>query len=136
MRKITVPDEGAESLFGTYDENLKHLESLFTVRIRTSGSELLVDGDPADVARAEKVLDQLSALIRGGYRLAKGDVRTAAQLVAQDENVELADYFLRSSTKTSGKRQVVPKSVTQKNLNRSADRIPRQVSINHNEHLL
>src|SRR5919109_1237491 len=114
MRKITVPDEGAESLFGTYDENLKHLESLFNVRIRTSGSELLVEGDPADVARAEKVLDQLATLIRGGYRLAKGDVRTAAQLVAQDENVELADYFLRASTKTSGKRQVVPKSITQK----------------------
>jgi phosphate starvation-inducible protein PhoH and related proteins len=114
MRKVTVPDEGAESLFGTYDENLKHLESLFSVRIRTSGSELIVEGDPADVARAEKVLDQLSTLIRGGYKLAKGDVRTAAQLVAQDENVELADYFLRSSTKTSGKRQVVPKSVTQK----------------------
>jgi phosphate starvation-inducible protein PhoH and related proteins len=114
MRKVTVPDEGAESLFGTYDENLKHLESLFNVRIRTSGSELIVEGDPAEVARAEKVLDQLSNLIRGGYRLAKGDVRTAAQLVAQDENVELADYFLRSSTKTSGKRQVVPKSVTQK----------------------
>jgi phosphate starvation-inducible protein PhoH and related proteins len=114
MRKVTVPDEGAESLFGTYDENLKHLESLFNVRIRTSGSELIVEGDPADVARAEKVLDQLSTLIRGGYKLAKGDVRTAAQLVAQDENVELADYFLRSSTKTSGKRQVVPKSVTQK----------------------
>jgi phosphate starvation-inducible PhoH-like protein len=114
VRKVTVPDEGAESLFGTYDENLKHLESLFSVRIRTSGSELLVEGDAADVARAEKVLDQLSTLIRGGYRLAKGDVRTAAQLVAQDENVELADYFLRSSTKTSGKRQVVPKSVTQK----------------------
>jgi phosphate starvation-inducible protein PhoH and related proteins len=114
MRKVTVPDEGAESLFGTYDENLKHLESIFNVRIRTSGSELIVEGDPAEVARAEKVLDQLSTLIRGGYRLAKGDVRTAAQLVAQDENVELADYFLRSSTKTSGKRQVVPKSVTQK----------------------
>src|SRR3954449_8911770 len=114
MRKIAVPDEGAESLFGTYDENLKHLESAFNVRIRTSGSELIVEGDPLDVPRAEKVLDQLSTLIRGGYRLAKGDVRTAAQLVAQDENVELADYFLRSSTKTSGKRQVVPKSVTQK----------------------
>jgi phosphate starvation-inducible protein PhoH and related proteins len=114
MRKVTVPDEGAESLFGTYDENLKHLESQFNVRIRTSGSELIVEGDPADVARAEKILDQLSSLIRGGYRLAKGDVRTAAQLVAQDENVELADYFLRSSTKTSGKRQVVPKSITQK----------------------
>jgi phosphate starvation-inducible PhoH-like protein len=114
MRKIQIPEEGAESLFGTYDENLKQLESQFGVRIRTAGSELIVEGEPADVGRAEKVLDQLTALMRGGYRLAKGDVKTAAQLVAQDDNVELADYFLRSGTKTSGKRQVVPKSVTQK----------------------
>jgi len=114
MRKIQIPEEGAESLFGTYDENLKQLESQFGVRIRTSGSELIVEGDPAEVARAEKVLDQLTSLMRGGYRLGKGDVKTAAQLVAQDENVELSEYFLRSATKTSGKRQVVPKSVTQK----------------------
>ena len=114
MRKIQIPEEGAESLFGTYDENLKQLESQFGVRIRTSGSELIVEGDPGDVARAEKVLDQLASLMRGGYRLGKGDVKTAAQLVAQDENVELSEYFLRSATKTSGKRQVVPKSVTQK----------------------
>jgi phosphate starvation-inducible PhoH-like protein len=114
MRKIAIPDEGVESLFGTYDENLTHLENLFSVRIRTTGNELIVEGDTGDVARAEKVLDQLSALIRGGYRLAKGDVKTASQLVAQDESVELADYFLKSATRTSGKRQVVPKSVTQK----------------------
>jgi phosphate starvation-inducible PhoH-like protein len=114
MRKIQIPEEGAESLFGTYDENLKQLESQFGVRIRTSGSELIVEGDPGDVARAEKVLDQLASLMRGGYRLGKGDVKTAAQLVAQDENVELSEYFLRSATRTSGKRQVVPKSVTQK----------------------
>ncbi len=113
MRKIQIPPEGAESLFGTYDENLKHLEGQFGVRIRTSGSELIVEGEPSDVARAERVLDQLATLVRGGYRIAKGDVRTAAQLVAQDETVELADYFLRPA-KTSGKRQVVPKSVTQK----------------------
>ena len=114
MRKIAVPDEGAESLFGNYDENLKHLEGLFTVRIRTSGQELIVEGESADVARAERVLDQLSALIRGGYKLAKGDVKTAAQLVAQDDNVELSDYFLRGTARTSGKRQVLPKSVNQR----------------------
>ena len=114
MRKIQIPDEGAESLFGTYDENLKQLETQFGVRIRTAGKELIVEGEPTDVARAEKVLDQLAGLVRGGYRLAKGDVKTAAQLVAQDEAVELSDYFLRSATKSAGKRQVVPKSVTQK----------------------
>jgi phosphate starvation-inducible PhoH-like protein len=114
MRKITVPDEGAESLFGTYDENLKHLEGLFTVRIRTNGHELMVEGDPADVGRTEKVLDQLAGLIRGGYKLGKGDVKTAAQLVAQDENVELSAYFLRGAARTSGKKQVMPKSVNQR----------------------
>ena len=73
-----------------------------------------MEGDAPDVARAERVLDQLSALIRGGYKLAKGDVKTASQLVAQDEGVELADYFLRAAPKTSGKRQVLPKSINQR----------------------
>jgi phosphate starvation-inducible protein PhoH and related proteins len=114
VRKVTVPDEGAESLFGTYDENLKHLEGLFNVRIRTSGQELVVEGESAEVARAEKVLDQLASLIRGGYKLGKGDVKTASHLVAQDENVELADYFLRGPARTSGKKQVMPKSVNQR----------------------
>jgi phosphate starvation-inducible PhoH-like protein len=114
MRKIAVPDEGAESLFGNYDENLKHLEGLFAVRIRTSGQELIVEGDSVDVARAERVLEQLASLIRAGYKLAKGDVKTAAQLVTQDDTVELADYFLRGAPCTSGKRQVLPKSVNQR----------------------
>ena len=122
MRKIAVPDEGAEALFGTYDENLKHLESLFGVKIRTSGHELLVEGDAADVARTERVLDQLSTLIKGGYKLGKGDVKTASQLVAQDESVDLGDYFLRGGARSSGKRQVVPKSVTQKRYLDAIDR--------------
>ena len=114
VRKIAVPDEGAESLFGTYDENLKHLEGLFNVRIRTSGQELLVEGEAGDVALAEKVLDQLAALMRSGYKLGKGDVKTASQLVSQDEHVELADYFLRGAARTSGRKQVMPKSVNQR----------------------
>ena len=114
MRKVTVPDEGAESLYGTYDENLKHLEGLFGVRIRTNGHELMVEGEAGDVARAERVLEQLAGLMRGGYKLGKGDVKTASQLVSQDENVELADYFLRGAARTSGKKQVMPKSVNQR----------------------
>ena len=38
MRKIRSPKKGLETLFGSYDENLKHLESLFDVRIRTQGT--------------------------------------------------------------------------------------------------
>jgi phosphate starvation-inducible PhoH-like protein len=84
------------------------------VRIRTNGHELIVEGEPQDVARAERVLDQLAGLMRAGYKLGKGDVRTAAQLVSQDEGVALADYFLRGAPRASGKRQVTAKSVNQR----------------------
>jgi phosphate starvation-inducible PhoH-like protein len=66
------------------------------------------------VARTERLLDQLAGVMRGGYKLAKGDVRTAAQLVAQDDNVALSDYFQRGTPRTSGKRQVTAKSVNQR----------------------
>ncbi|MEO8075521.1 MAG: PhoH family protein [Acidobacteriota bacterium] len=84
------------------------------MRIRTNGHELIVEGEAGDVGRAERVVDQLSTLIRNGYRLAKGDVKTASQLVSQDGGVELADYFLRGGPRTSGKKQVLPKSVNQR----------------------
>jgi phosphate starvation-inducible PhoH-like protein len=114
MKKIAVPEEGLETLFGSYDENLKHFESLFGVRIRTQGNELLVDGDADDVAKVERTVTQLSTLLREGYRVSNGDVKTAAQLVSQDESVELRDYFLKGTSKAAGRRQVAPKSLNQR----------------------
>jgi phosphate starvation-inducible PhoH-like protein len=84
------------------------------VQIRTSQDEFVLEGDADDVGRAERVLGQLSTLMNEGYKLGKGDVRTAAQLVAQDENVSLAEYFTKGAPRTSGKRQVMPKSVNQR----------------------
>ena len=69
---------------------------------------MIVEGERGDVDRAERVLGQLTSMMDEGYKLGKGDVKTAAQLVLQDENVELADYFLKGAPRTSGKRQVMP----------------------------
>jgi phosphate starvation-inducible PhoH-like protein len=109
-----VPAEGIESLFGIHDENLRHLEAQFNARIRTNGTDLIVEGDPGDVDRVERVVGQLASLMRDGYKLVKGDVKTASQLVAQDQTVELRDYFMRTTLKPSSKRQVSPKSVNQR----------------------
>jgi len=114
MKKIAVPEEGLAALFGTYDENLKQLESVFGVRIRTQGSELTVEGDPSGVARTERTLNQLAGLMADGYRLANGDVKTAAQLIAADEHVELRDYLGKSASKAAGRRQIAPKSLNQR----------------------
>jgi phosphate starvation-inducible PhoH-like protein len=115
MRKIAVPEEGIETLFGSYDENLRFLESLLNVTIRTQGQDLLVDGDAANAEAIERLVNGLASLVRDGYRLANGDVKTAAQLISENRDVELRDYFLKGAPpRASGRRQVAPKSVNQR----------------------
>jgi phosphate starvation-inducible protein PhoH and related proteins len=114
MRKIPVPEEGVETLFGSYDENLRQLESTFGVRIRTQGHDLLVDGTPADEARVERTVSELSALLRDGYQVSNGDVKTVAQLVSENANVDLKDFLVKGPARAAGKRQIAPKSVNQR----------------------
>src|SRR5947199_10146488 len=114
MRRITVPEEGIETLFGSYDENLKHLEALFNVRIRTQGHDLLVEGDSPSLDKVDRVVGQLSSLMRDGYKLSNADVKTASDLVAQDTLVDLRDHFLKGSLTPAGKRRVAPTTVNQR----------------------
>src|SRR2546428_4381328 len=114
MKRLTVPEEGIETLFGSYDENLKHLEALFNVRIRTQGHDLLVEGESPNVDKVDRVVAQLSSLMRDGYKLSNPDVKTASDLVAQDTAVDLRDHFLKGSLTPAGKRRVAPKSVNQR----------------------
>jgi phosphate starvation-inducible PhoH-like protein len=115
MRKMTVPGEGIETLFGSYDENLRFLESLLNVTIHTQGQDLLVDGEAASIDAVERIVTALASVVREGYRLGNGDVRMAAQLVAENPDVQLRDYFIRGTpARTSGRRQVAPKSLNQR----------------------
>jgi phosphate starvation-inducible PhoH-like protein len=114
MRKISVPEDGVETLFGSYDENLRQLESTFGVRISTQGHDLLVEGAPADEARVERTVNKLTALMREGYRVANGDVKTAAQLVSENVDVDLKDFLVKGPARSAGKRQIAPKSVNQR----------------------
>jgi phosphate starvation-inducible PhoH-like protein len=114
MKRITVPEEGIETLFGSYDENLKHLESLFNVRIRTHGHDLLVEGETPALDKIDRVVGQLSGLMREGYKLSNADVKTASDLVAQDESVDLREHFLKGTLTPAGKRRVAPKTVNQR----------------------
>src|SRR6266404_4904578 len=114
MKRITVPEEGIETLFGSYDENLKHLEARFNVRIKTQGHDLLVEGDSPDLDKVDRVVGQLSSLMRDGYKLSNADVKTAGDLVAQDTAVDLRDHFLKGSLTSAGKRRIAPKTVNQR----------------------
>ena len=114
VARIPIPDEGVELLFGSYDTNLKTFEDLFEVQIRTDGNMLLAEGTAAALAGLERMVRQLGALVAEGYHLSQEDVRRAAQLVIQDDRVQLRDYFVRATVKASTKRQVTPNSLNQR----------------------
>src|SRR5262245_1482851 len=118
MKKIAVPQEGIETLYGPHDANLKHIESLMDVEIRTQGDELIVEGTRSSEQRVERLFDQLAQLRDSGYDLSSADVKTAAELVVDDPNVELRDYFSKEGPSgkpaASTRRRVNPKSANQR----------------------
>jgi phosphate starvation-inducible PhoH-like protein len=114
VRRVPMPDQGLETLYGPFDEHLKALETQLSVRLKTHGGELIIEGGADEVGRAEHVMSQLGRLLDAGYRFGRGDVKTAAQLLTQNPNIELQDYFLRQTARSAGRKQVVPKTVTQR----------------------
>jgi len=112
--KISVPDKGIDILFGSYDKNLKSFENIFNVQIRTNGNVLLVSGDEDNLIQVKRVIDQLTILMQKGYQFSSRDATQAAQLISQDSNIDLCDYFLHSPLQPSSRRKVMPKSVNQR----------------------
>ena len=115
MRKVTVPEAGVSTLFGALDDNLRQLESLLNVRIRTQGHDLMVEGEASSTARVARLVEQLGGLIDEGHSISDRDVKTAAQLIADDADVDLRDHFLKDGQlRTAGKRRIAAKSANQR----------------------
>ena len=71
-RRIVVRETGVATLFGAYDDNLRHLEALLNVRIRTQGHDLFVEGEPErHGARRALVVDQVGGLLAEGHALSE-----------------------------------------------------------------
>jgi phosphate starvation-inducible protein PhoH and related proteins len=114
-RRIVVPETSVGTLFGPYDENLRHVEALLNVKIRTHGHELMVDGAPRDTARVEQWVGQVSGLIDDGHSLSDTDIRTAAQLVSSHDQIDLHDHFLKDGQpRQAGRRRITAKSTNQR----------------------
>ena len=121
-RTIVLPDEAIGALVGSFDENLRFIESAAHVRLSTQGHNLLIEGEGTSVARVEHLVNQLTALQRDGYAISNGDVKTASDLLAQDPTIDLRSYFLKPSSRPAGRRHVVPKSINQRRYLEAIDR--------------
>ena len=114
MKKIELPPRGLETLFGVHDQNIKYLESLLDVRINARGQDLTVDGDPKDVETVERILEDFSDLFAEGKTFTDKELREAFAQIAEDRAYSLRDYFTKARFNPAGKKQVAPKSATQR----------------------
>lgn len=78
------------------------------------GQDLTIDGDPKDVATAERILDDFTQLFNEGKTFTDRELREAFAQIAEDRAYSLRDYFTKARFNPTGKKQVAPKSANQR----------------------
>ncbi len=101
-------------MFGPYDENIKFLEGLLSVRINLRGNELMVEGDEQDAELVQSILEDYAALFEEGRRMSNDELKSAFKQIAEDRAYTLRDYFTKSRLNPTGKKQVTARSVNQR----------------------
>jgi len=102
------------NLFGSYDQHLKLMEKAFHVQIRARGEEVLIEGDEAQVTRAERLLSDLVDLVSQGFFLNPEDVNYAIRSYQENPEASLKGLFLDTIPIATKKKLITPKSPAQK----------------------
>src|SRR6202166_3965410 len=113
--KASVPIvRGIESLFGTRDENIRLLESGLNINTQLIDDSLEIEGEPANVARAENILEDYVALVREGHVFNNGDLNSYLRVCTEDPDVSLRALVSSGRQRTFGKKLLAPKTVNQR----------------------
>ena len=113
MRKLTLPQQGLDTILGHLDENVHLLEENFAVSLSVRGGDFTIQGSDENEAQVENLLRQLGELLAQGHIFRRGDVQVAANLLMRDRKASLQDYFIRHSVGSQGGRTVYPRSAHQ-----------------------
>jgi phosphate starvation-inducible PhoH-like protein len=107
---------GIHELFGTLDENLKLFESSLHVRTHLHDHDLEIEGDPAQVERAARILGDYNQRIREGKIPNSHEVKSLLRIATEGpaEAPAPGGAFSPAHTKTFGKKSVAPKSTNQR----------------------
>ncbi|MDP9169122.1 MAG: PhoH family protein [Acidobacteriota bacterium] len=114
MTATVQVSRGIENLFGTRDENLRLIETGLNVSTRLSTDTIEIEGEPADVARAERIFEDYFALVREGTVFSNGDLNSLLRVVTADSEVTLRALVNSGKQRSFGKKVLAPKTVTQR----------------------
>ena len=110
---ITVAPDTIMGLLGSADENLRALEKLLTADIHVRGNAITFSGEPADVALAERVVNELVAVVTGGQPLTPDAVRHSVSMLTGGADASPAEVLTLDILSRRGKT-IRPKTLNQK----------------------
>jgi phosphate starvation-inducible PhoH-like protein len=114
MKASVRISRGVESLFGTRDENIRLLETGLNINTQLVDSNLEIEGEEANVARAENILEDYNVLLREGHVFNNGDLNSYLRVVTLDREVSLRALVLSGRQRNFGKKVLAPKSINQR----------------------
>src|SRR5438477_3598824 len=114
MKASVQISQGIESLFGTRDENIRVIESGLGVSTHLLDSVIEIQGDEANVLRAERILEDYVSLVREGHVFTNGDLNSYFRVVTEDTDVNLRALVSSGRQRNFGKKVLAPKTVNQR----------------------
>ncbi len=111
---VVVPNSiNMVSLLGPGDEFLGILEGAFAVELHVRGNRIALSGAPGEVALAERLLDELIAIIRTGQGMTNETVERVIDMLREETTVKPADVLSLNILSNRG-RSIRPKTLNQK----------------------
>ena len=101
------------ALLGPSDEHLALIEKAFKADIHVRGNQVTLRGDSAEVALAERLLDELSTMIRTGQGITPETVERAIGMLRMATHEHPADVLSMNILSNRG-RTIRPKTLNQK----------------------
>ena len=114
MKKTIPIGEGIADLFGTYDGNIKYLESLLNVEVHIAPDNLTVEGADHQVTLVEQFIQDYGQIRAEGVQLSSEDLRSIIRIVSEDNSVTLRRAVTPPRQFRVGKRSIAPKTLNQK----------------------
>lgn len=112
MEKIEHPYFRKNSFSGVLDKNLKKLEKRMGISLSVRGDSLLIDGDQEKVEFAKHFFNKMRELEEKGYALKEEDFHIVLDLLEEDRDHRLEDFFPAEPLNLS-RKSVTPKSLNQ-----------------------
>ena len=101
------------ALLGPGDEHLTLIEQAFSADIHVRGNQITLRGEPAEVALAERLFDELATIIRTGQGLTPETVERAIAMLRAETKERPADVLSLNILSNRG-RTIRPKTLNQK----------------------